>query len=140
MTRRKRLALTCTLAGTLAACGGSLINYSYVSDNYQPYELSYAAGKGGMLTENFKGRGKVDVGRFKGLGEMSAKQLKDTTMDPKSRILLRVAIADHEDPDPRAEQKRSAKTVERLMGRRPELRFRFIQENARFVEADHLDV
>jgi len=93
-----------------------------------------------LLAEHFKGRGKLEVGRFKGLGEMSAKQLKVTTMDPESRILLRVAIADREDPDPRAEQKRSAKTVEHLMGRRPELRFRFIQENARFVEADHLDV
>lgn len=51
MTRLPRLALSVALAGTLAACGGSLINYSYVSDNYQPYELSYAAGRGGMLTE-----------------------------------------------------------------------------------------
>jgi topoisomerase-4 subunit B len=93
-----------------------------------------------ILAEDFKGRGKVEVGRFKGLGEMSAKQLKDTTMSPESRTLLRVAISDHEDPDPRAEQKRSAKTVERLMGRRPELRFRFIQENARFIKTDNLDV
>lgn len=53
MSRLARLALTCALTGTLAACGASLINYSYVSDNYQPYELSYAAGKGGMLTEVF---------------------------------------------------------------------------------------
>ncbi len=93
-----------------------------------------------ILAEELTGRAKVEIGRFKGLGEMSAKQLKDTTMSPKTRILLRVAIADREDPDPKAEQKRSSKTVERLMGRRPELRFRFIQENARFVEADHLDV
>jgi topoisomerase-4 subunit B len=61
-------------------------------------------------------------------------------MDPEKRILLRVTVAEHEDPDPRAEQKRSADTVERLMGRKPELRFRFIQENARFVEAEELDV
>lgn len=46
-----RLALTSALAGALAACGGSLVNYSYVSDNYHPYELSYSARKGGMLTE-----------------------------------------------------------------------------------------
>ncbi len=51
MTKLPRLALGLTLAGALAACGGSFINYSYVSDNYRPYELSYAAGKGGMLTE-----------------------------------------------------------------------------------------
>ncbi len=61
-------------------------------------------------------------------------------MSPETRTLLRVAIADHEDPDPKAEQKRSSRTVERLMGRRPELRFRFIQENARFVETEQLDV
>ena len=91
-----------------------------------------------ILAEELTGRAKVEIGRFKGLGEMSAKQLKDTTMSPQTRTLLRVAIADREDPDPKAEQKRSAKTVERLMGRRPELRFQFIQENARFVA--HLDV
>ena len=93
-----------------------------------------------LLAEEFKGRGKVHMDRFKGLGEMSAKQLKETTMSPQTRTLLRVAIADREDPDPKAEQKRSSKTVERLMGRRPELRFRFIQENARFVETEQLDV
>jgi topoisomerase-4 subunit B len=93
-----------------------------------------------LLAEQLNGRGKVQIDRFKGLGEMSAKQLKETTMSPQTRTLLRVAIADHEDPDPKAEQKRSSKTVERLMGRRPELRFRFIQENARFVETEHLDV
>ena len=93
-----------------------------------------------LLAEQLNGRGKVQMDRFKGLGEMSAKQLKETTMSPQTRTLLRVAIADHEDPDPKAEQKRSSKTVERLMGRRPELRFRFIQENARFVETEQLDV
>jgi len=51
MTRLARLALTCALAGTAAACGKSVIDYSYVSDNYRPFELAYAAGKGGMLTE-----------------------------------------------------------------------------------------
>ncbi len=93
-----------------------------------------------LLAKHFNGRGKIELSRFKGLGEMPASQLKETTMDPGKRTLLRIAIADHEDPDPRAEQKRSSKTVECLMGRRPELRFRFIQENARFVESDDLDV
>ncbi|MDJ0609143.1 MAG: DNA topoisomerase IV subunit B [Kiloniellales bacterium] len=93
-----------------------------------------------LLSEVFTGRGQVEVSRFKGLGEMPSGQLKETTMDPGKRTLLRVAIADHEDPDPRAEQKRSSKTVEQLMGRRPELRFQFIQENARFVETSDLDV
>jgi topoisomerase-4 subunit B len=52
-----------------------------------------------MLAEDLTGRAKVEIGRFKGLGEMSAKQLKDTTMSPETRTLLRVAIADREDPD-----------------------------------------
>ena len=93
-----------------------------------------------LLSEHFTGRGKIEINRFKGLGEMPAAQLKETTMDPEKRVLLRITVAEHEDPDPHAEQKRSADAVERLMGRKPELRFRFIQENARFVETDELDV
>ena len=106
-------------------------NVAYARDDRHKEEL---------LAEHFTGRGKVEVSRFKGLGEMPPKHLKSTTMDPATRTLLRITVAEHEDPDPRAEQKRSAKTVERLMGRKPELRFRFIQENARFVESDTLDV
>ncbi len=93
-----------------------------------------------LLANHFKGRGKIEINRFKGLGEMPAVQLKETTMNPEKRTLLRITVAEHEDPDPRAEQKRSADAVERLMGRKPELRFRFIQENARFVETEELDV
>ncbi|MCC6717975.1 MAG: DNA topoisomerase IV subunit B [Acetobacteraceae bacterium] len=71
--------------------------------------------------------GKVEVSRFKGLGEMPPSALKETTMDPARRTLLKVVAA----PEDRAE---TAELVESLMGRRPELRFRFIQENARSVE------
>ncbi len=79
-----------------------------------------------------KSRGsKVDVSRFKGLGEMDAKDLKETTMDPASRKLIRVSI----DEDMPGE---TGDLVERLMGKKPELRFQYIQENARFVE--ELDV
>ena len=74
------------------------------------------------------------ISRFKGLGEMPPGQLKETTMDPAKRTLLRVTVTDAEDADPAAEQKRAAKMVEHLMGRKPELRFNFIQEQARFVE------
>ncbi len=84
-----------------------------------------------LLKSEFKGKGKVETSRFKGLGEMPAAQLKTTTMDPATRILLRVEVA----ADRRA---RTDERVESLMGRRPELRFAFIQENARFVA--HLDV
>jgi len=86
-----------------------------------------------LLTKHFKGKGKVDISRFKGLGEMPAKQLKDTTMDPKNRILLRVTLSDAKGAEGKAQIKEADALVERLMGRKPELRFAFIQENARFV-------
>ena len=77
------------------------------------------------------GKGKIDVSRFKGLGEMNAKDLKETTMDPKTRKLIRVSI-DEDEPG------ETGNLVERLMGKKPELRFQYIQENAKFVE--ELDV
>ncbi|GAB4224230.1 MAG: DNA topoisomerase IV subunit B [Kiloniellaceae bacterium] len=91
-----------------------------------------------FMESRFKGRGKIEVSRFKGLGEMPAKQLKETTMDPAKRTLLRVTIVGAEDQNPAAEEKAAADLVDRLMGRKPEMRFAFIQENARFVE--ELDV
>jgi len=83
------------------------------------------------LAKGLGGKGKIDVQRFKGLGEMDAKDLKDTTMNPLTRKLIRVSI----DEDTRVE---TTGLVDRLMGKRPELRFQYIQENARFVE--ELDV
>jgi topoisomerase-4 subunit B len=88
------------------------------------------AHKDELLATEFKGK-KPDIGRFKGLGEMMPAQLKETTMSPLSRTLARVTL-------PRAEEAVEA-LVETLMGRKPELRFRFIQENASFATAD-LDV
>src|SRR5665213_1779091 len=77
-----------------------------------------------LLKSEFKGNAKVEVGRFKGLGEMMPAQLKETTMDPAKRTLLRVAIAeDGETPG----------AVDRLMGNKPEARFKFIQERAAFA-------
>ena len=83
------------------------------------------------LDQGLGGKGKIDVSRFKGLGEMDAKDLKETTMDPGSRKLIRVTI-DEDEPG------ETGDLVERLMGKKPELRFQYIQENARFVE--ELDV
>ena len=94
----------------------------YVSDDAEK-ELWLAKGLGG--------KGKIDVQRFKGLGEMDAKDLKDTTMNPMTRKLIRVSI-DEDSPG------ETGDLVERLMGKKPELRFQYIQENARFVE--ELDV
>ena len=83
------------------------------------------------LTSGLGGRGKIDVSRFKGLGEMDAKDLKETTMDPSSRKLIRVSIDDEEPGE-------TSNLVDQLMGKKPELRFQYIQENARF--ADELDI
>jgi topoisomerase-4 subunit B len=80
-----------------------------------------------LLKTTFKGAAKVEVSRFKGLGEMMPAQLKDTTMKPGTRSLIRVDIAD-------GEIKQTENLVERLMGKKPELRFQFIQENARFAK------
>jgi topoisomerase-4 subunit B len=93
------------------------------------------AHKDQLLKNHFKGNIKVEISRFKGLGEMPAAQLKETTMDPEKRTLLQVVL-----PDPKSEgatAKKPGKTealVESLMGRKPELRFQFIQEKAKFVE------
>ncbi|MDB6452162.1 DNA topoisomerase IV subunit B [Falsirhodobacter sp. 20TX0035] len=81
------------------------------------------------LKKGLGGKGKIDVQRFKGLGEMDAKDLKDTTMNPETRKLIRVSID---------EDSEAGDLVERLMGKKPELRFQYIQENAKFVE--ELDV
>jgi topoisomerase IV subunit B len=86
-----------------------------------------------LLKTAFKGNGKIDVGRFKGLGEMMPGQLKETTMDPKKRTLLRVAIV----ADERSE---TNDIVERLMGNKPEARFAFIQERAAFADEEQLDI
>src|SRR5579863_4525592 len=76
-----------------------------------------------LLKLGFAGRGAIEVSRFKGLGEMPMRDLRDTTMDPLKRTLLRVAvIAD--------ENEATADTVERLMGSKPEARFAFISERA----------
>ncbi len=83
-----------------------------------------------LMANQFKGNGKVEISRFKGLGEMPVRQLKETTMDPATRILLRVEIEAGAEKD-------TARQIESLMGRKPELRLKFIQENAtREVELD----
>jgi len=83
------------------------------------------------LEKGIGGKGRVDLSRFKGLGEMDAKDLKDTTMNPATRKLIRVTIDDDEPGE-------TDGLVERLMGKKPEMRYQYIQENARFVE--ELDV
>ena len=91
--------------------------------------------KTALLESEFKANQKVEIGRFKGLGEMNPGQLKETTMDPATRTLARVTLPDG--MDEMTEQKPAA-LIEALMGKRAEARFKFIQENAQF--ADELDI
>ena len=96
------------------------------------------AHKDEILAKEFTGNGKVDVSRFKGLGEMPPQQLRTTAMDPATRTLLRVTLADGARPPEPDETAAAAQLVETLMGRKPELRFQYIQKHARFI--DEIDV
>ena len=82
----------------------------------------------------FKGK-KVEVSRFKGLGEMNPSQLKETTMSPASRSLLRVTL-----PDEYQDQQPARDIVDRLMGKDPSKRFEFIQQRASAVDEEVIDV
>ena len=91
------------------------------------------AHKDQLLKSEFNANAKVEVGRFKGLGEMMPAQLKETTMDPAKRTLLRVVLlAD--------DREGTADLVERLMGTKAEARFAFISDKAEFASEDLLDV
>jgi topoisomerase-4 subunit B len=100
------------------------------------------AHKAELIKTTFKGKSKIDISRFKGLGEMPAAQLKETTMNPKTRKLLRVTLPDAEAAlgiaselnDEGTPQNETDDLVERLMGKNAEPRFLFIQENAQFVQ------
>jgi topoisomerase-4 subunit B len=80
-----------------------------------------------ILKREFAANAKVEISRFKGLGEMNASQLKETTMDPKRRLLLRVEIGD-------GDRTAIGEAVNALMGSKPEARFRFIQDRAAFAK------
>ncbi|MBY8822720.1 DNA topoisomerase IV subunit B [Sphingomonas colocasiae] len=81
----------------------------------------------------FKGK-KVEVSRFKGLGEMNPQQLRETTMDPKTRGMIRITL-----PQEYEERAQVRDLVDRLMGKNPEHRFQFIQENAAQVDEEVID-
>ncbi len=86
-----------------------------------------------LLKREFKANQRVEVSRFKGLGEMPPASLKETTMDARRRTLLKVVL-------PAEERARTAELMEALMGRKPELRFKFIQENAAKLDEAEVDV
>ena len=94
---------------------GSTVVYARNDDHKEELERKVLTGKG-----------KIETSRFKGLGEMLPAQLKETTMDPRKRMLLKVVV-DAED------REETADCVERLMGNKPEARFAFIQERAAFA-------
>jgi topoisomerase IV subunit B len=86
-----------------------------------------------LLKSEFNANAKVEISRFKGLGEMMSQQLKETTMDPATRTLLKVVLlAD--------DREGTADSVERLMGTKAEARFAFITDKAEFARDDLLDV
>ena len=97
---------------------GKVLEYLYDDDALERY-----------LSENGKDRDKIDIQRYKGLGEMNAEQLWDTTMNPATRTLLRVSMEDAQEAE---------NTFSLLMGDQPELRRKFIEENSKLVE--NLDV
>jgi topoisomerase-4 subunit B len=91
------------------------------------------ADRDALLKSEFHANAKVEISRFKGLGEMNSAQLKETTMDPARRMLLRVVLlAD--------DRESTADSVERLMGTKAEARFAFISDKAEFASDDLLDV
>lgn len=116
--------------------------YRLTSGNVSVYAMNDQH-KDELMKTTFKGKSKVEVSRFKGLGEMPAKQLKETTMAPESRTLIRVTLRDAQEAaemmigtpmnNPALDD-----LVEKLMGKNAEARFDFIQQNATFV--DNIDV
>lgn len=113
------------------------------------YRLSYGgkvfyaiddADKDRLIKTHFKNANiqNIEISRFKGLGEMPASQLKETTMAPEKRLLLRVLIPDARKEEEQHEAQATEELVEQLMGSHPELRFQYIQEHAKFV--DDLDI
>jgi len=103
----------------------------------QSGKVAYArddAHKDELMAGDFSGRGKVEISRFKGLGEMPPAQLKETTMARANRTLQRVTL-----PPEYAERSAVNRLVDDLMGKKPEKRFEFIRDNADSV-VDQLDI
>ena len=112
--------------------------YRLTYDNKSVYAQDDAE-KDKLLATIFKGKN-VEVSLFKGLGEMPPHQLKETTMDPNKRTLLKVLIPSKTSSNEEEQEEftYTADIVSRLMGNKPEYRFQFIQEHAKFVE--NLDI
>ena len=106
--------------------------YRLTADGKSLYAMDDAQ-REAMLAKEFKGK-KVEISRFKGLGEMNPMQLRETTMDHKTRSLIRITL-----PDDIEDRQQVRDLVERLMGTNPAHRFAFIQENAAAVDEEAID-
>ena len=93
-----------------------------------------------LMAKEFTGRGKIDISRFKGLGEMPVQQLRETAMSVATRTLLRVTVPLRHTDDEKREARETEDLVEQLMGKKPELRLAFIQEHAKELEDGLIDV
>ncbi len=93
-----------------------------------------------LIEKEFSGKGKIEVSRFKGLGEMPPAQLKETAMAAETRTLLRVTVPLRHTDDEKREARETSRLVEDLMGKKPELRLAYIQNHASKIEDRMLDV
>ena len=96
--------------------------------------------KNELIASEFREKGKIEISRFKGLGEMPSQQLKQTTMDPEKRVLMRITVPTQKTDEGILESRETSKLVENLMGKKPEHRFNFIKKNAQFVNKIELDL
>ena len=93
-----------------------------------------------LIETEFNKKSKIDVSRFKGLGEMPPAQLKETAMSPDTRTLLRVTVPINDDTVGENDKRELSRLVEDRMGKKPELRLAFIQQNASKLDTKLLDV
>ena len=98
------------------------------------------AGSNLLIKNTFKEQGKIEVSRFKGLGEMPPSQLKETAMNPETRTLLRIVLPKNNSGMAEMDTQDTIELVDQLMGRKPEYRLAFIQKHAANVEDELIDL
>ena len=110
-----------------------------ITQGGQTYYAKDESHRDKIINEQLSSKTKIEISRFKGLGEMPASQLKETTMCPEKRNLLKVTVPSLDSLETNSIGSRPMtrlevdKTVDTLMGKKPELRFAYLQENAKFV-------
>ena len=110
-----------------------------ITQGGQTYYAKDEAHRDEIINEQLSSKTKIEISRFKGLGEMPASQLKETTMCPEKRNLLKITVPNLDCLDTNSMKSKPMtrlevdKTVDTLMGKKPELRFAYLQENAKFV-------